>query len=211
MRIGNRRSFFYRISNLQSLGFAYRRLCLYSFPLWKGIPAIQSKEKVKIALLGKESVREICLRLAWIDKKILCQRLDRGDNICVAYRNSDILSYCWITFNQILVDEIQMTLKIKDHEVYLYDAYTKPEHRGKGLYPAILTNLLSYSKQKDFSRALIFVRKGNKASHSGIIKAGFIQFQELVFIKLVGLALYILKEIIPEEEEVCLIPNKQEQ
>lgn len=185
----------------------YKKLCLYSFPLWKLVSAIQPKEKVEIVLLGKESIREIGLKLAWIDKKLVFQRLDRGDNICVAYRNSDILSYCWIAFNQILVDEIQMTLKIKDKEVYLYDAYTKPEHRGKGLYPAILSNLLSYFKGKDFSRALIFVQKGNKASHSGVIKAGFILFQELIFIKVAGLALYILEEIVPEEG-VCLIPNK---
>jgi len=207
MRIGNRRAFFYQISNPRGPKFTYKKLCLYYFPLKKQIPAVQPKEEVEIALLGKESLGEIVLRLTWMDRKLLAQRLERGDNVCVAYKNSDILSYCWIAFDRISVDEIQMTLNVKNNEVYLYDAYTKPEHRGKGLYPAVLTELLNYSKEKNFSRALIFVQKGNRASHNGVIKAGFTLFQEIIFIKLIGLTFYILEKILPEEE-VCLTPSR---
>jgi RimJ/RimL family protein N-acetyltransferase len=62
-------------------------------------------------------------------------------------------------------------------EIYLYDAYTVPEWRGRRLFPAMLSALTARARAQGKRRALIFVLASNLASARAIEHAGFERFQ----------------------------------
>ncbi len=58
-------------------------------------------------------------------------------------------------------------------EVSLISFKTLPEHRRKGLYVALIQEMLIYLKKKGFTKVYIWADSNNSASLRGIEKAGF--------------------------------------
>jgi ribosomal protein S18 acetylase RimI-like enzyme len=89
--------------------------------------------------------------------------------------------------------------------VYLYDALTFEEHRGRNLYPALLYRILEHSREAGLRRALIFVMSDNIASIRGVQKAGFVEFQRVTYSTLLGFGRYTYQPRLPEADGVDLI------
>ncbi len=151
--------------------FQFVRLDLYAFPL----PGrVQAAEQVGNALKAD----------------VVHRRFERGEICFAAVYEGKIVSYCWMAQGKIGIEEIDLAVATLPDEVYLYDAYTLDEWRGKGLYPAVLNEMLLYAGQTGFSRALIFVAVNNTASRRGVLKAGFVEFQVVTYLSILGIPFY---------------------
>ena len=64
-------------------------------------------------------------------------------------------------------------LQLDDGECEVKFCLTFPEFRGKGLYPAALTAIQRYLRERGYRRCFICVKEDNLASIRGIEKAGF--------------------------------------
>ncbi len=117
------------------------------------------------------------------------RRIREGQVCAVARQGSDRIAYCWSTREPEWVAEIGRLVVPGPDEVYLYDAFTAPAWRGRGLFPAMLGRLVEYARAHGKSRALIFVLAGNRASRRGIERAGFQLFQAVSRARLGGLRL----------------------
>lgn len=63
----------------------------------------------------------------------LQERLARG-HICIALRHKGyVVAYTWADTTEI--NDSTYRTKLGENEVYLYDAFTRPEYRGQGLAP----------------------------------------------------------------------------
>jgi GNAT superfamily N-acetyltransferase len=103
-------------------------------------------------------------------------RLAAGEACALVRAHGAVVAYCWSTTAPAPVEEIRRHVVPAGDEVYLYDAYTAPEWRGKRLFPAMLTLLLAAARARGRRRALIFALAANRASTRAIEHAGFQHF-----------------------------------
>ena len=101
------------------------------------------------------------------------QRLSDGQACAVARHGRDIVAYCWLTCAPAWAGEIDRFVVPGPADVYLYEAFTLPEWRGRALFPALLGRLVSFALARGRQRALIFVLASNRPSRRAIERAGF--------------------------------------
>ena len=115
------------------------------------------------------------------------RRMREGQVCAVVRHGSEVIAYCWLTDQPEWVAEIGRLVVPRPHEVYLYDAFTAPAWRGRGLFQAMLMRLLAYARAQGRRRALIFVLNRNRASRRAIERTGFELFQAVSRVKVWGL------------------------
>jgi GNAT superfamily N-acetyltransferase len=164
-------------------------LNLFSFQLSRSIPEVEAGADAEYSFLDNNSGEKTASLVSLVGKDIVKARFNQGEVCGVAWSNSKVVSYCWLAFKQAEVGEINRIIKLSDKELYLYDAFTLPDYRGRGLFPALLTAILGFARSKSYSRALIFSNSRNRPSLRGIEKAGFSLFQSIHFLKLLDLRL----------------------
>jgi GNAT superfamily N-acetyltransferase len=125
---------------------------------------------------------------------VVHRRFERGEICFAAVHEGKIVSYCWMAQGKIGIEEIDLAVSTQPDEVYLYDAYTLDEWRGKGLYPAVLKEMVIYAGLCGFSRTLIFVAANNTASRRGVLKAGFVEFEVATYFSILGIPFYRYSE-----------------
>jgi GNAT superfamily N-acetyltransferase len=101
------------------------------------------------------------------------ERLRDGQACAIAHHETELVAYCWLSCTPVWVGEIGRTVIPGPEDVYLYDAFTMPEWRGRGLFSAMIAPLLALARSRHRRRALIFVGAGNRASRRAIERAGF--------------------------------------
>lgn len=101
------------------------------------------------------------------------ERLRDGQACAIAHHEGEVVAYCWLASTPVWVGEIGHAVVPGPEDVYLYDAFTMPGWRGRGLFPAMISRLLALARSQGRKRALIFVGAGNRASRRAIERAGF--------------------------------------
>ncbi|MEK6711403.1 MAG: GNAT family N-acetyltransferase [Nitrospinota bacterium] len=160
----------------------YKRveLCLYDFLFPGEIPSRPARIEVEHKVLdlahpGRELIFEV-------QGSILpSERYARGEKCYLALHRGRPVSYIWGAVGPVGLDEISMAVQPGPGEVYLYDAFTLEGWRGRNLYPSVLRRALEDGREEGLTRMTIFVEAGNMASRRGVFKAGFTQFQTLIF------------------------------
>jgi len=116
-------------------------------------------------------------------------RLDDGQACAVATHGSSVVAYCWLTRSPARVAEIDRVVVPAPDDVYLYDAFTAPAWRGRGLFRALLLHLVAFASARGRARALIFATSGNRASCRAIERAGFEIVRSVSRVELFGLSI----------------------
>jgi RimJ/RimL family protein N-acetyltransferase len=136
------------------------------------------------------------------------QRFAEGQFCAVAQAGTDVVAYCWLTGAPVAVAEINRVLIPGPDEVYLYEAYTSPAWRGRGLFQALLLRLQQYAHDQGRRRALIFVLASNVPSWRAIERAGFEMFQAVTKIEVLGLGYAWFRGSRSGRARVTLVPAR---
>ena len=115
------------------------------------------------------------------------ERLRDGQAYAIAHHEAEVVAYCWLAFTPVWVGEIGHAVVPGPEDVYLYDAFTMPGWRGRGLFSAMISPLLALARSRHRKRALIFVDAGNRASRRAIERAGFEIVHTVSRVELCGL------------------------
>ena len=121
-----------------------------------------------------------------IPREVVNTRLREGQRCCMVLRHNKFISYCWMAERRTYIGEVKRDINLKEGDIYLYDCYTLPEERGKGLYPLLLMRASQKASHEGFRRALIFSESRNIFSRKGILKAGFHFIGEVAFCRILG-------------------------
>jgi CelD/BcsL family acetyltransferase involved in cellulose biosynthesis/GNAT superfamily N-acetyltransferase len=106
------------------------------------------------------------------DRSTIVHTHYRGARCYVALSGSAIAAYVWITVGKTVeVPELGGSIELGPKQAYLFDCYTLPSFRGRGLYPLLLRKAMS--RATGCTKAFIVSEQGNAASKRGIEKAGF--------------------------------------
>jgi GNAT superfamily N-acetyltransferase len=153
---------------------------MYAMDLEEGIRIIEPMLPVDC------SVHECSVAPDIVEQSVLQERSVKGDTILVAYFQRNPVAYLFAATTDTWVDEIDDWFHIAPYEVYLYDAHTLPEYRGRRIYPFLMYSAADYFRRKTFHHAMIFSTARNVGSVKGIERCGFKCYEFVKYRNLLG-------------------------
>jgi ribosomal protein S18 acetylase RimI-like enzyme len=187
--------------------YSKKTLCLFEVDLPQAsLPDCAARVAVDYAVLDAAAWAAQPNTAHLTDRYLFQTRLERGEDFWTAQQDKTIVSYCWATCEPVEIGELHCRIKPREGEIYLYDAFTFPDYRGNNLYPALLHRILEHSRQQNLRRALIFVLSDNIASIRGVQKAGFREFQRVIYRNILGFSRYSYRPRLPSVAGVDLLP-----
>ena len=185
-----------------------KTLCLFEVDLTSGsLPPCEARLTVDYKLLDAAAWSEQTDVDHVTDRSLFKARFERGELIWTAHGDGGrIVSYCWVTRKPVDIGEISCSINPRADEIYLYDAFTFAEFRGRNLYPSLMYRILEHSRESGLRRALIFVMSDNVASIRGVLKAGFREFQRVTYYNFVGFVRYSYRPQLSHAAGVDLLP-----
>lgn len=121
-----------------------------------------------MARLQKKSIEEMTRRFA------------KGHRAYVGRWNGDPVSWGWVATTEAEIGELRINFSIPESERYLWNFVTLASHRGLGIYPRLLNEIVR-EESTEAERFWIAYAPENRASGIGIRKAGFVTYAELSF------------------------------
>jgi RimJ/RimL family protein N-acetyltransferase len=110
-----------------------------------------------------------------------------GGNECFIFvNNKKIVHLSRIRYDKLYMPEVNLNILLNEKEACIFDCYTDEDYRGLGLYPAMLSEILNYLKQKDFTKSYIYCDSKNEKSIRGIKKAGFREYKIISYLNILG-------------------------
>lgn len=121
------------------------------------------------------------------------RRFANGHRAYVATLHGVPAAWGWVATRGASIGELGATFAIPAGERYLWNFVTRPEHRGRGIYPRLLEAILR-EEAREATRFWIAYAPENRASAAGIRKSGFRAVAELSFDMLGNAAVRALGE-----------------
>lgn len=130
------------LEKIKRFFFSKKTMVFYNFSYDDYSPLYGSEEGLVFEELQPESVSELLpiLELQACSETIFApifdvnesvERMNRGERCFFSKTDGKMTNYIWFCPNEKFIPEIQCTLKIHPGEVYVYNAYAVPEHRGR--------------------------------------------------------------------------------
>jgi ribosomal protein S18 acetylase RimI-like enzyme len=90
------------------------------------------------------------------------ERFDKGDQCFAAIApNNDVAHSRWVSTNDTFIPELQMRTRPRANEAYMYDGYSKPEYRGRGIDGTIRNFIFETMKSQGIQNIYSYVRSDN--------------------------------------------------
>ena len=161
-------------------GLSLRRTYLYRRVKpegWSATPA--SDQGPRAELLSPELVGRLP-DIGWFDVSGGLQRLHHGDRCYAVWLDGRLAHYSWVQRSgSHPITEAGISVPVADGEFWIYDCRTVEWARGKGIYPAILEQVVNEHFEAGYCRAWIYTSRENIPSQRGILRAGFGQVATL--------------------------------
>lgn len=166
-RLGRRAVAIVRYTGPRGLWFAvlgelgYRRLAIRECLLDKPFPDTPAKIPLQLELLNDTQIDEYVAFRPGSDRDSIVRRLAANNSCFVARHNGKIISARWAATGIAQCDYLFRGYPLAADEAYLYDAFTAPEWRGKGVFPALTSEMHRYYRAADVRRSLCFTGPEN--------------------------------------------------
>jgi ribosomal protein S18 acetylase RimI-like enzyme len=90
------------------------------------------------------------------------ERFDKGDQCFVALTsNNDVAHSRWVSTNDTYIPELEMHTRPRLKQAYMYDGYSKPEYRGRGIDGAVRNFIFETMKSQGAENVYSYVRSDN--------------------------------------------------
>lgn len=121
---------------------------------------------------GDRERAERAMRAAGDDAGGVAARLAQGDEL-FGWQAADgsVACFCWVRYRGRAIGPVAL----RDHpgRVFLYNAQTLPQYRGRGLYRVLLEYMLSTLTQEQHTEFIGDCDRANEGSRRGIESVGF--------------------------------------
>jgi len=136
----------------------------------KPVPPVAAKVPLRVEVLPPERAQ---LAPGCADPAA-GRRWAQGDVCYIAWRDTECVHYSWVSRVNSPVDEVHGILRVAAGEAYIYSCFTSGEHRGLGIFPAVLSLIEGELFASGVQRVWIAVEAENVASAKAIRRAGFL-------------------------------------
>lgn len=114
------------------------------------------------------------------------RRLSPWTHCYVVDDGTRFLHASWVTTSRAWTSEIRGYISPPVGDSYVYESFTRPETRGRGIYPFALFSICAEMAEQRVGRVWVGVEAGNAASIRAITKTGFEEGFELSFHRVWG-------------------------
>lgn len=101
------------------------------------------------------------------------RRLTPTTSCFLVHGPDGLLHASWVTTGAAWTREIDAYLVPPDGDAYVYESFTRPEARGRGVYPFALAGICAWARAGGLHDVWVAVEEANAASLKAIRKAGF--------------------------------------
>jgi GNAT superfamily N-acetyltransferase len=144
---------------------------VYSIDLTR-LPSTRELSGYAIERAQRDDIDYICAFLIRDEPAhVIRSRWSDGHHCFIARQGGKVIAYNWIAFSPVQEEEYEIQL-LPGH-AFCLDAYTLPEHRGKGLHYRLLLAMLEFAKQAGKTKAYTAVSLFNMRSWKSHIRMGW--------------------------------------
>jgi ribosomal protein S18 acetylase RimI-like enzyme len=141
--------------------------------LSRPIPEVVPHLPASFRRVGPESLPELAEAAGWDAGEEYRKRFEAGRCCYTARVGGQLAAYGWASFDEEIIGELRLRLKLLAGEAYIYDCFTVPSFRRRHLYSALLVYILEALRGEKLRRVWIGTNTENLASQRGIARAGF--------------------------------------
>ncbi len=113
-------------------------------------------------------------------------RLTQRTHCYVVESNDRLVHATWATIAVAWTREIRAYLRPPPGDAYIYESYTRPEMRGRGVYPFALRGIAAVLEGEGLHRIWVAVEAHNPSSIRAVTKAGFAEAFRISFSRRLG-------------------------
>jgi len=113
-------------------------------------------------------------------------RLTGGTECFLVIKHGLVVHATWATSSSAWMRELQRYFCPPPGDVYVYESFTRPEVRGRGVYPLALRFIAKWAGERDVKRLWVGVEHDNPPSLKAVQKAGFAPAFEVSFDRRLG-------------------------
>jgi ribosomal protein S18 acetylase RimI-like enzyme len=117
------------------------------------------------------------------------KRFETGRRCYTAWVDGCLAAYAWVSFDEELIGELSLRLRLLPGEAYIWDCVTLPAYRQQGLFTAMLGYLVGELQADPLCRVWIGANLENVPSQRGIARAGFRRVADLAVARVLALRL----------------------
>jgi GNAT superfamily N-acetyltransferase len=100
-------------------------------------------------------------------------RLDDTTRCWLVTDGLRLIHASWVTWEGAWTRELRRWICPPPRAAYIYESFTRPDARGRGAYPRVLSGIASLAAGEGVERLWVAVEKDNAASLRAVTKAGF--------------------------------------
>jgi GNAT superfamily N-acetyltransferase len=119
---------------------------------------------------------------AEMDDAFIDEALARGDRCYGALLGDAVASFAWYATRPTPIDD-ERCVHFGDDLVYMYKAFTLPEHRGQGLHAASVTHALAAYAREGYRGLVCYIESTNFSSVRAHHRIGFRDFGQILCLK----------------------------
>jgi hypothetical protein len=147
---------------------------IWAINLGEDMPVILPECKATFGRVGPESIDALAAAMGPGSLAEIRKRFAGGRHCYAAWFGKEIVSYRWVSFDEEMVGELNLRLRLIFGEAYIWDCATLPGYRQQHLYSALLSFILRELLTKQpVCRVWIGADLENLTSQRGITRAGF--------------------------------------
>ncbi|HEX2195362.1 MAG TPA: GNAT family N-acetyltransferase [Actinomycetota bacterium] len=114
------------------------------------------------------------------------RRLDASTHCFLVHLGADLLHASWVTTSAAWTREVRAYIVPPRGDAYVYESFTHPDARGRGVYPFALAGVCEWAAGAGIATVWVAVEEDNAPSFKAIRKAGFEPSFSLRYARRVG-------------------------
>jgi GNAT superfamily N-acetyltransferase len=123
--------------------------------------------------VGPEATPSLTQAMGFDDPAEVLQRFAAGKRCYTGSVEGVLATYGWVTFDEELIGELGLRVRLMPGEAYIWDCATLPAYRGLRLYPALLWYIINDLRAEGLRRIWIGADADNIPSQTGMVLCGF--------------------------------------
>jgi hypothetical protein len=162
---------------------------IWAMNLDEAMPVIAPLAAATFRQVGPECTAVLAAAYGAGSSAEIQSRFESGRRCYTAWVGGQLASYGWVSYEDELVGELDLRLRLLPGEAYIWDCATVPAFRQLRLYTALLVYIVGELRTQPLCRVWIGANMENVASQRGIAHAGFRPVADLLVEHILALRL----------------------
>ena len=133
-------------------------------------------ENISYKFAQPENQDQLAVAMKSTNLKQISQRFGRKDKCIIVFKNKNILHYFWFAYNEIFLDEINESMRLKNGQIFLYDFSTINNTNFKDVFKGVSQKLA----EEDKKEILTAINLTNQETGKHFSELGFKKYNRFV-------------------------------